>query len=417
MNMKTTQRMCIGLAGVIATAGGASGRFCMGGPDGALPGAIGSASARRLVLVSGDKIRGMNVYNSQHEEAGEIKDLVIERGSGRVTHLVVATGSNMNLDGKVLAIPYEAFVWDEGKKHLMVTGESADSSQWPEFSKDRWMKSDRDQQSLNNSLSSGYYRRSPDGRLQSQGAPTRVQGRVKQIERRAGVDGSPEMVVVTVVGDGAAEQQVIAGPSWYLAGQNVALFRDATVEMSVTHAERDGQACLVASEIMTGPEKVAIYDKEGWPTWYSSSGTGDMGRPMPGPESDGMSKGSGTKGAWSAGPLVLGSELDGKNINCRNETCGEVDDLIVECMSGRVAFVSIDPDENFLGIGDTKRLIPWALVTPGADNKVWLDASRAMIVTAPEVPSDWEAYATEGLYKRVYTSFDSPVVEFNGQRR
>jgi len=112
-------------------------------------------------------------------------------------------------------------------------------------------------------------------------------------------------------------------------------------------------------------------------------------------------------------PLVLASELDGKTLNCRAETCGEVEDVIIECMTGRVAFVSIDPDSNFLGMGDTLRLVPWGVVTPGADNKLWIDGSRAMIEASPEVPKDLAMLTSNGMYRNVYKSFDYPVADFN----
>ena len=45
---------------------------------------------------------------------------------------------------------------------------------------------------------------------------------------------------------------------------------------------------------------------------------------------------------------VLATDVRGADIRCASDECGSIDDLIVDMRSGRVVFVSIDPDENFL---------------------------------------------------------------------
>jgi len=373
----------------------------------------------RLVFMTSAKMIGANVYNQASEDIGEIKDLVIERGSGRVTHSVVSTNSKMNLGSKSLVIPYHALVWDEAKKQLVLPAAGmGDSAGWQEFSKERWSSKSQDN-SLSNTLSSDYYRRSDSDRFETRDEPTRLRGKVKSIDRST-APGAAEELVVTVITDGNREEQVVVGPSWYLAGNSITFFRDAPVDLYVSQRNVGGQNRTVARSLANGENKTPLYDNDGWPMWGNGTtrpSTGASPSNMPNKDMDSKrtttDSGMRSRSGQMFSPLVLASELDGKTLNCRAETCGEVEDVIIECMTGRVAFVSIDPDSNFLGMGDTLRLVPWGVVTPGADNKLWIDGSRAMIEASPEVPKDLAMLTSNGMYRNVYKSFDYPVADFN----
>lgn len=103
---------------------------------------------------------------------------------------------------------------------------------------------------------------------------------------------------------------------------------------------------------------------------------------------------------------VLATDVRGADIRCASDECGSIDDLIVDMRSGRVVFVSIDPDENFLGIADTKRLAPWpAARWISADEAVDLRATRDQITNAPETPSDLKAMSTTQQIAAVYSAY------------
>jgi len=381
------------------------------------------------VFMSADKMRSTEIFNANHEAAGTIKDAVIDRGSGRITHLVVATNAKMNMNSRTLLIPYAAFSWDEARKHLMFSAPlnnasdpSMNASSWTEWNKDNWTATNqRDRNNLASSLPSNYFRRNDTDRLSTSGEPRKLKGNVEQITRQDSGDGQ-ESTVITVVTDGR-EEQIVVGPSWYLAGNSVTLFRGSPVDLYVVQQDVAGEKRLVARSMGSGNDRVDMYDREGWPTWYGGDASGVVD-PRPTDPNRNMDpnratnpttpdRGMNTSRAYNFSPLVLATELDGRKLNCRNDVCGTVDDLIIECKSGRIAFVSIDPDTNFLGIGDTKRLIPWGVVTAGADSRMWLDIDRAMVTSAPEIPKDWEIFSRDGTYKRVYSSADVAEMDFN----
>lgn len=385
----------------------------------------------RLVFMTSDKMIGTNVYNQAAESIGEIEDLVIERGSGRVTHCIVSSNSKMNLGSKTVTIPYQSFTWDEAKKQLVLPAAGmSDSASWPEFSKDRWTSKSKDD-SLAHSLSSDFYRRSDTDRFDANDEQTRLRGKVKSIDRNT-APGAAEELIVTIVTDGNREERVVVGPSWYLAGNSITFFRDAPVDLYVSQRNTGGQNRMVARSVVDGENKTSLYDAEGWPMWgndtsrSTTSGTPGSSRglnsgsnpgSMPSKDTDPKrtttDSGMNSRSAQMVSPLVLASELDGKTINCRAETCGKVENLVIECMTGRVAFVTIDPDDNFLGMGDTFRLVPWGVVSPGADRKLWIDGNKAMIVASPELPRDLAMLSNNNMYRNVYKSFDYPAADFN----
>jgi sporulation protein YlmC with PRC-barrel domain len=98
---------------------------------------------------------------------------------------------------------------------------------------------------------------------------------------------------------------------------------------------------------------------------------------------------------------ALLSELDDKNVICRGEACGEIEQTIIECREGRVAFIVIDPDENFLGIADTSRLVPFEVLGVTTGDEVRLDATKDMVLSSREMPDDLQTLdktACESIY-------------------
>ncbi|MFG0333812.1 MAG: PRC-barrel domain-containing protein [Maioricimonas sp. JB049] len=75
----------------------------------------GIRSAGRLDdKLSGANIRasqliGMNIQNSQGEGLGEVNDIVIDAGNGRVRYAAVTYGGFLGLGNKMFAVPFGAF--------------------------------------------------------------------------------------------------------------------------------------------------------------------------------------------------------------------------------------------------------------------------------------------------------------------
>ena len=113
---------------------------------------------------------------------------------------------------------------------------------------------------------------------------------------------------------------------------------------------------------------------------------------------------------------MLLSSQDGADVTCRGEACGKVDDVIVERTSGTLAFLTIDPDENFLGIGDAKRLVPWAVASVTAEGAVRIDASKEMVLASPEAPADSATMGSGGVVSMAYRSYQVEPPPFEARR-
>jgi len=60
-------------------------------------------------LIRGNTFIGADVENPQGQDLGDIKDIVIDRSSGRIAYAVVSFGGFMGLGDKLFAVPWGAF--------------------------------------------------------------------------------------------------------------------------------------------------------------------------------------------------------------------------------------------------------------------------------------------------------------------
>ncbi len=114
---------------------------------------------------------------------------------------------------------------------------------------------------------------------------------------------------------------------------------------------------------------------------------------------------------------LLLSDLPGKKIDCRGNDLGKVHEIILDRHSGDIAFLSVDPNQNFLGINDTKRLVPWSVATVMLDGTVRIDASKEMVLASPETPSDPTKLNGGAYAERVYNAFNVPAPSFDAPKQ
>ncbi len=333
-------------------------------------------------FASADSLRGSTVENAAKKNIGSVSDLIIDRGSGAVTFVVLNAGGFLGMGTKQVVVPFSAFGWDPSDKRLTLETTVDQAKTWPEFNEKTWAGTE---ESLSNRLSKDYYR-TPQNYYPSAAASddVRVKGTVVRVDRRA-IPGSAteEMVAVVRKSDGS-EEEVILGPSYYLSGNSNAVYRDSPIDARVSRIDRNGTPVIVARSYNVNSKDVNLYDDSGKANWWSSKST--PAQPI-------------------GFPFLLNSEIDGKHITARGEKCGKIEDLIVETGTGRVVFVSIDPDQNVLGIADTKRVVPWGVITIITTDGVTLDATKAMITSAPETPKDLAMLSGDSKYQNVYQGY------------
>jgi hypothetical protein len=155
------------------------------------------------------------------------------------------------------------------------------------------------------------------------------------------------------------------------------------------------------------------------------SGAGDMPRerdtqrdPQRDPQRDTRRTTDTTQASQSArAPYYLLSELHGAKVQARGQDCGNVDDIILDQPSGFVAFFAIDPDENFLGIADTTRLVPATVASFGNDAVLRIDASKEMVLQSKEMPDELTTLEQGNAYQQVYRAYDVEAPKFKARKQ
>ncbi|MBX3359537.1 MAG: PRC-barrel domain-containing protein [Phycisphaeraceae bacterium] len=308
---------------------------------------------------SADWVNSRSVVNDNGEVIADVSNLVIDRGSGRIEHIVVKTGGVLGLGGREIAIPVNSFRWDSGKdQNLLLSATAEQLEKFPEFTPQTWSK-------VSGTLAKESDSRDPYAGSLDNPSTARVQGTITSV-RRERLSGVGEQVLVVVATDEGANREIALGPTWFVNSSEIAPMRGDSVVIDTMALPRDPDHRSVATRLSANGKDLRLRDNNAKPLWHVDS----------------------SAASTSPTRLLLASDLQGKSVTCRGKQCGTVHDVIFERTSGDLAFLSIDPNENFLGIADTKRLVPWAVASVGSDGGIRLDASKEMILSSMETPTD-----------------------------
>ena len=340
------------------------------------------------------------VINNNGEDIANVSDLIIDRGSGRIEYIVVKTGSVLGMGGRAVAIPYSAFTWEAGGKDRFVLASTPEQLKtYPEYSAESWNAMRDAQKDDKNAMRQrfGVDAASPNdpyaGNLDV-ARTTRVSGTITKVERvRTSTFG--EHIVLNVETADGTTKRVALGPSWYVNATPAAPMRGDKVTVDALILPRDPDGLLAGTEVRASDRTLRLRDSGGSPAWALKT-----------VESEGRSY------STPYSRYLRADQLTGMKIDCRGDEAGKVSDIIIDRNSGEIAFLSIDPNENFLGIGDTKRLVPWSVATVRLDGTMRIDASKEMVLASTETPSDLATLNSSVNLDGVYKAFNVPRPRF-----
>src|SRR5690606_34363537 len=83
-------------------------------------------------------INGTNVNNSQGENLGQIKDLMINLHTGRIEYAVLSFGGVMGIGDKLFAVPWQALTVDERNEQILLDVPKERLKNAPGFDKNNW---------------------------------------------------------------------------------------------------------------------------------------------------------------------------------------------------------------------------------------------------------------------------------------
>ena len=341
------------------------------------------------------------VVNTKGEEIASVSDLILDRGSGRMEYLVVTTGATLGLGGRAVAIPYGSFRWETGGKDRFVLAATEEQlKQFPEYSAESWKalkESPKDDKStLRQRLSTDAASASDPyaGNLDT-AKKARIEGEITKVDRvRTSTFG--EQIQITVKTEDGTDKKITMGPSWFVNSNTASPMRGDKVVVDTLALPRDPDSLLAGTHFRNGERELHLRDSDGSPAWGLK--TVEVG---------------GKSYSTPYSRYLLLSQLPGKTIDCRGNECGKVHQVILDRNSGEIGFLSIDPNQNFLGISDTKRLIPWSVATVTLDGNLRIDASKEMVLASPETPADLATLNGGTHAEQVYKAFNVPAPRFN----
>jgi sporulation protein YlmC with PRC-barrel domain len=101
-------------------------------------------------LIRGNTFIGADVENPQGQNLGDIKDIVIDRASGRIAYAVVSFGGFLGMGEKLFAVPWGAFSQPKADKEIFVldvdkerlkNAPGFDAHNWPQMASREWVTS------------------------------------------------------------------------------------------------------------------------------------------------------------------------------------------------------------------------------------------------------------------------------------
>ena len=362
---------------------------------------------RTLHFVKSGAILGSSVFNANGEKLGSVDDIVINRGNGRILSVVIRDGGLLGIGGKLVAVPYGAFGYDASKGRLTLDVTPERLEQAPASEGDGWLEFDSEEWTEELTETYREMMRSLDADKRDAyaagiaGAETeRVEGTVTWVERDTTVRGEEQVTVHVRTTDGS-NRSVILGPSWYVMSQAAAPMRGDTFSTVAYVLPRDGQNRLVARDATIDGGELAVRNDDGTPRWdVADRGWADAE----------------ARGTTATSPMLRLTDLVGKSAHARDDDGGDIADAVLELESGRIAMVSLDPNENFLGIADDVKCVPWPVASVGTDT-VRIDADRDMLLNCESMPEQVSVFATPARLEPVYRVFDVQVVDFHPRER
>jgi hypothetical protein len=87
-------------------------------------------------LISGDKVSGTKVYNTAGESIGEIRDLMIDKTSGKVAYAVMSFGGFLGMGEKYHPLPWALLKYDTSREGYVVNLSKTQLEGGPAYDRD-----------------------------------------------------------------------------------------------------------------------------------------------------------------------------------------------------------------------------------------------------------------------------------------
>ena len=89
-------------------------------------------------LMGANTLNGNDVYNRQEEHLGDIKEIMLNMQTGRISYAVLSFGGFLSLGEKLFAVPWEALTLDTENKRFVLNVDKVRLEDAPGFDTDKW---------------------------------------------------------------------------------------------------------------------------------------------------------------------------------------------------------------------------------------------------------------------------------------
>lgn len=101
-------------------------------------GKFGDSDGPGPALMGADTLVGNDVYNQKDEDLGDIKEIMLDMHSGRISYAVLSFGGFLGMGEKLFAVPWSALKLDTENKRFTLNVEKNTLGDAPGFSKNDW---------------------------------------------------------------------------------------------------------------------------------------------------------------------------------------------------------------------------------------------------------------------------------------
>ncbi len=99
-------------------------------------------------LLSASSITSDNVVDPKGDDAGQVKDLMIDVATGQIRYAVVSFGGVFGIGNKLFAVPWSALTLDRANKRFVIDvtkerldqAEGFDKDNWPDMASPEWSR-------------------------------------------------------------------------------------------------------------------------------------------------------------------------------------------------------------------------------------------------------------------------------------
>lgn len=89
-------------------------------------------------VMGADTLLGNDVYSQNDEDLGDIKEIMLDMRTGKISYAVLSYGGFLGVGEKLFAVPWQVLKLDTENKRFILNVDSAKLDSAPGFDKDHW---------------------------------------------------------------------------------------------------------------------------------------------------------------------------------------------------------------------------------------------------------------------------------------